>query len=804
MISLLIPLFLALPQALLSLQEPKDLVRIYPNSAAEFDTLSGLLSDLDDHYRPADGSVIAYATDAEQDSLFSAGISFAVEIEDLSAWYAHRAAQAGTRAGVGSMGGFRTLAELEQEMDRLAAAFPHRISQKFSIGQSLQGRSIWAFRLSTTPQAHDPAKPTAWYDALHHAREPMSAESLVQFANLLCESEATDVDASRIIQTRNLIFIPCVNPDGYEINRQSNPNGGGMWRKNARASGGSVHGVDLNRNYDYAWGPGYGGSSSNPNSETYHGTAGFSEPETAAIRDYMAQFPPSMALSCHTYSNLWLFPWGYDTIYAPDDEILRHYARMACEENGWQYGTGWEVLYVANGVAFDYYYAVHGALAYTPEIGGQQDGFWPDPSRIPALFEAVVPGYSQTARFSGAAISVAEFIWQPVQGDGDEIMEPGETWNLRLVLANQGSQVGNGFVEMISNHADLSVSGGALAFDVVANSTQQTDPFQVTFSASAPVGQEIGFTLALDYEGYQDFNEADVILGRPRLLIHDNMEFGGAGWKVSDNTNYSWELAVPQATENNGQVVQPGVDNPFGDGSLCWVTGAAAGSSVGENDVDGVTVLLTPIFDVDSFDTVFLSYARWFANLPGNASDDVFLAEVSNDGGQTWHPLEEVGNRNEWQEMRFPLHDAIALSAHMRLRFTISDDPNNDLTEGCLDDIHLETWSDLPTLGIWGSNEISQPIRIFLDGTADSDVQLLAAIHQDNRTIPGIAGDFLLGRSWRTVFYGNLGATGRITLPTPIPNMVALRGIRVYLQAVVGYGTQDAAFTNLVILDIAD
>ena len=795
-------LFLLASQALPSAQSPQDLVRVYPKNAQEFIALQVLASDLDDHYRPADGSVVVYATDQEQDAFLARGLEFEVQVENLSSFYANRAAQAGTRQSVGSMGGFRTLAELEMEMDRLATTYPYRVSPKFSIGQTLQGRNIWAFRMSTTPQQHDASKPTVWYDALHHAREPMSAESLLQFANLICETEGENSVMDRIVHTRNLLFVPCVNPDGYEINRQTNPNGGGMWRKNARSSGGGVHGVDLNRNYDWAWGPGWGGSSGSTGSETYRGTAAFSEPETAALRDLMALYPPKISITAHTYSNLWIFPWGYDTIFAPDDALLRHYASLWSADSGWEYGTGWETLYVANGVAGDYYYGAHGSFAYTPEIGNSQDGFWPNPNRIPELFASVLPGYTMAAQFSGASGQIMDAIWEEINGNGNEFPEPGETWELSLMIGNEGMEDLNGTLEIVSPNSFITVQGGSVNLQIPPGHEEFAPGVAVQFASNAPVGEALSLTALFDYENHADGTEVGLTLGRPRLLVFDNMEEGGAGWSILDDEQYSWEIAQPQQTQNNGQVVQPGEDNPDGDGTQCWVTGAAAGNSSGTNDVDGVTTLLSPIFDVASFDLVVLHYARWFANLPGNAMDDVFLAEISADAGNTWSVLEEIPNRNVWEDVGFELHEYASLTSTMQLRFTIADDPNNDLTEACLDDIRLEAWSDFPTLCAWGENEIGTSTRIFLDGMPNEHAIVLAAINDGFQFVPGIEGPFLLGHTWRIFFDTQLTADGRRTVEAVIPRMLLLSGLRVYLQAVMDHGGPHARFTNRIAIDV--
>ena len=64
-----------------------------------------------------------------------------------------------------------------------------------------------------------------------------------------------------------------------------------MWRKNLRDNNEDgifeedEDGVDINRNYSYAWANDDDGSSGHPASETYRGTEPFSEPETKAIKE---------------------------------------------------------------------------------------------------------------------------------------------------------------------------------------------------------------------------------------------------------------------------------------------------------------------------------------------------------------------------------------------------------------------------------------------------------------------------------------------------------------------------------------
>jgi murein tripeptide amidase MpaA len=64
----------------------------------------------------------------------------------------------------------------------------------------------------------------------------------------LLENYGTNDEVTYLVNNHQLYFVPCINPDGYVYNQTTNPNGGGMWRKNRRNNGGGVYGVDLNQN----------------------------------------------------------------------------------------------------------------------------------------------------------------------------------------------------------------------------------------------------------------------------------------------------------------------------------------------------------------------------------------------------------------------------------------------------------------------------------------------------------------------------------------------------------------------------
>jgi murein tripeptide amidase MpaA len=76
-------------------------------------------------------------------------------------------------------------------------------------------------------------------------------------------------------------ILPVVNPDGYEYSHRTDR----LWRKNRRGSG-RCAGTDLNRNFGYKWGG--AGSSQVPCKEIFAGSHPFSEPETAALSNFVS------------------------------------------------------------------------------------------------------------------------------------------------------------------------------------------------------------------------------------------------------------------------------------------------------------------------------------------------------------------------------------------------------------------------------------------------------------------------------------------------------------------------------------
>ncbi len=298
------------------------------------------------------------------------GLTYELLIDDVSKYYADRNIGLSNNpadykdAGdyevpenfeFGSMSGHATYTEIVAHLDNMVNLFPNLITVKESIGQSIEGRDLWMVKISDNPNVNE-TEPEVLYTALTHAREPAGVMQMLFYMYYLMENYDNDLFIQTLVDNTEMYFVPVVNPDGYVYNQTTNPNGGGMWRKNRRNNGGGIYGVDLNRNYGYMWGYDDIGSSPDPEAETYRGATPFSEPETAAISDFCESHEFKGALNYHTYANLLLYPWGWSPDPCEDNDLFYAYAQLMTQDNNFTFGPGNTTIYNTNGGSDDWMY----------------------------------------------------------------------------------------------------------------------------------------------------------------------------------------------------------------------------------------------------------------------------------------------------------------------------------------------------------------------------------------------------------------------------------------------------------------
>lgn len=423
---------------------------------------------------------------------------------------------------LGSMAGFYTYDEYLAQLDLMASMYPNLITIKDTIGQhlSIQGRPIYYVKISDQANV-DETEPEVLYSSIHHAREPLSMTSTIYYMWYLLENYATNDEIKYLVDETEMYFVPLLNPDGYIYNQTTEPNGGGMWRKNRRPNNDGTFGVDLNRNYSHGWGT--TGISFDPSDDTYPGTGAFSEPETQAMKWFCEQRDFSFAFNAHTYSNLILFPLGTETnVFADDHDYFQNIGNHMVQYSNFIAQKASD-LYPASGDSDDYMYMDDLSIkpkifAFTPEIGSDNDGFWPTEDRILPL--------CQNMFFSNLVLAhAAHNYWTVKEIDGSNITA------MQGFFSHQSTRLGidNSALTVSIEPLMGILSVGAPIIHTLALNATETSQIAYELLPNLALGSEIKYVLVSDFGAYIQRDTITKLFGNPSLSVLDEA-----------NTNENW------------------------------------------------------------------------------------------------------------------------------------------------------------------------------------------------------------------------------------------------------------------------
>jgi hypothetical protein len=285
--------------------------------------------------------------------------------------------------------------------ENLRAQNPAIVSRQ-SIGSSINGETIWAYRFLNPAAVRNPATlNNIVIEGLIHAREWITGACVMHIAKTITDKLNTP-NPGRFMYGQAVWIVPIANPDGYRHTWTTNR----LWRKNRRLNSGGSYGVDVNRNYAKGWGG--SGSSGTPGSETYRGTAAFSEPESQAVRNFLQSLPRVGGfIDYHSYSQLILEPWGYTTTACPDAAYFSSIgAQLQTQMNGfgatYQHGPTGQILYIASGTSNDWVYDVWRKPGFGVELRDTGDyGFELPESQIFASQDETWAGFDKFLQIVG-------------------------------------------------------------------------------------------------------------------------------------------------------------------------------------------------------------------------------------------------------------------------------------------------------------------------------------------------------------------------------------------------------------------
>ena len=156
-------------------------IRINDISPEVIHRLQDLGVDLDHiHYKK--GSFIQFSiSEPLLNFIIKDGIGFTIIHDDLESFYESRLYNISSRDfDYGTMGGYYTHDEIIEHLVELSQNYSHIVSNLQYLGDSLEGRPIYAVKFSDNPN-DDENEPQVLYTGLHHAREPMSYMNLFYY-----------------------------------------------------------------------------------------------------------------------------------------------------------------------------------------------------------------------------------------------------------------------------------------------------------------------------------------------------------------------------------------------------------------------------------------------------------------------------------------------------------------------------------------------------------------------------------------------------------------------------------------------
>lgn len=244
--------------------------------------------------------------------------------------------------------GYHTLAGALAELRAMA---PRGLCE-IHYGNTVHGEALRAFCCGTSG-----GTTRLLYMANIHAMEFLGTEVILALAEAFLKNPPVNCE---------IWLIPSVNPDGRLLAE------GVAQSRCKQFLRHNAHGVDLNRNFDVDFNRDYWLSRWLP--RLYRsGETPFSEPETAALRGFLAQHPPHFALSLHSFGNRIFYPWSARREPTVDAarftaiaESMAHcmpHARYRVAQLG-----QWAQWFAGHGLEIDHLYACHGTLAFLMEL----------------------------------------------------------------------------------------------------------------------------------------------------------------------------------------------------------------------------------------------------------------------------------------------------------------------------------------------------------------------------------------------------------------------------------------------------
>jgi carboxypeptidase D len=270
-----------------------------------------------------------------------------------------------------ALGSYHSYASLTEELKAYAEANSN-ICRLNTLGQSVQGRELWAVLITDNPDEEED-EPEFKYVSTMHGDESLGTEMCLYFIDMLLKEYGQNDRITDLVDSTAIWIVPLMNPDGLELGRRANANG-----------------MDLNRSFPQLF---------SGHLNVFDGgplDASNRQPEVQHIMNWTVENSFVLAANFHTGSLVVNYPYDNDgkgSVYSasPDDQLFIdismrysiHNSPMwnsTSFPNGITNGAAW---YAITGGMQDWNYRYMSCNEVTIELS---NNFRPSASQIPGFW----------------------------------------------------------------------------------------------------------------------------------------------------------------------------------------------------------------------------------------------------------------------------------------------------------------------------------------------------------------------------------------------------------------------------------
>ncbi len=212
-------------------------------------------------------------------------------------------------------GEYRDYAGVTDALADLAARYGD-LARLSSLGRSVQGRELWAIRITDQPDRQED-EPEVKIVSTLHGDEPIGTELTLRLAEHLLSSYGVDAELTNLVDETDIWLVPLANPDGLELGTRAN-----------------ARGADLNRSFPEGSGSGDLGNVFLDTPMDLHGR----QPETAAVMQWSAAHRFVVSMGLHSGALVVNYPYdndarGHVDSPSPDDLLFEHLSTAYASRN---------------------------------------------------------------------------------------------------------------------------------------------------------------------------------------------------------------------------------------------------------------------------------------------------------------------------------------------------------------------------------------------------------------------------------------------------------------------------------------